>query len=249
MNIDTFIQKYNIKKIKQLEKSDLQYVALKKARNNISNQDPDLFLYLVLQCALVGYQIAWSGENWWNEFGQKITIDRQVLKKTWNQQQDNCDWRYDFLTTSKYNKRIYNIKTKRIQKFNKILKNENNFYQFWNDLEKLNNTLAKTMNAKIDNKTITFATKMFGYAYEIISWQDTIYPMSINIPIDSRLKTIYLNTANHPGEKTNQHISPGWNKEKEIQSYFQNLSQKYNIPPLHLDSILRIDYWKIFKNN
>jgi N-glycosylase/DNA lyase len=58
MNIDTFIQKYDISKIKKLEKSDLQYIALKNARNKISHKDPNLFLYLVIQCALVGYQIA-----------------------------------------------------------------------------------------------------------------------------------------------------------------------------------------------
>jgi DNA-(apurinic or apyrimidinic site) lyase len=200
-------------------------------------------LYLVIQCALVGYQIAWSGENWRNEFGQKITTDRQILQKTWKNKEDNHNWRYDFLTTSKYNKRIYNIKTKRIQKFNKTLNTENNFYQFWNDLEKLNNTLAKTMNAKVDNKTITFATKMFGYAYEIISWQDTIYPMSINIPLDSRLKTIYLNTV-----PLNKEELKGDIKNNKIDSYFQNLSQKHNIPPLHLDSILRLDYrYNFFK--
>ena len=62
MNIEKFIQQYDLQKIKELESTDPQFLALQKARINITNQekkqDKNLFLYLVLQCALVGYQIA-----------------------------------------------------------------------------------------------------------------------------------------------------------------------------------------------
>ena len=38
---------------------------------------------------------------------------------------DNIDRRYDFLITSKYNKRIYNIKKSRLVRFNKFLEEIN----------------------------------------------------------------------------------------------------------------------------
>jgi len=254
MDIENFIQKYDIQKIKKLEQNDPQFLALKQARDNIKNKDENLFLYLTIQCSLVGYQIAWSWELRWWEFGKKITQDRKILQNFQNKKKCNSSRWYAFLTSSKYNKRIYNIKTNRIKKFNQILDQNVNFQQFWNDLKKLNEIIAKIMKTKIDSKTNTFAIKMFGYAYEIISWKQTIYPMDIPIPIDSRLKKIYFNSPFVKGELFHSNLwewNQGdlWNKkikEKEIEIYFQKLSETHNIPPLHLDSILRLDYWNNF---
>jgi DNA-(apurinic or apyrimidinic site) lyase len=108
--------------------------------------------------------------------------------------------------------------------------------KYHNDLEKLNKILAKTMWTKIHSKTIVFAIKMFGYAYTIISWKEINYPTNINIPVDSRLKKIYSLNTNK--ETTN---------EIEICKYFNKLSQNFNIPPLDLDTILRLDYRKTIK--
>jgi N-glycosylase/DNA lyase len=58
MDIEKFIQQYSIKDIKKLEQDDPQFLALRQSRNNITNKNPDLFLFLVLQCALVSYQIS-----------------------------------------------------------------------------------------------------------------------------------------------------------------------------------------------
>lgn len=237
MNIEKFISKYTIQDIKKLEQTDPQFLALKKARKNISNKNQDLFLYLTIQCALVGYQIAWSGELWRWEFGKKITKDREILNKIREQKKCNSKRWYDFLTTSKHNKRIYNIKSNRIKKFNQTLNNEYEFSKFWNKLCELNSLIAKTMKSKEDEKTITFATKMFGYAHEIISWKQTIYPMNVQIPLDSRLTKIFEQKNTSPLQRGTKGV-----QKKEIKSYFQNLSQKHNIPPLHLDSILRLDY-------
>ena len=60
--------------------------------------------------------------------------------------------------------------------------------------------------------------------------------MSINIPVDSRLKKIY--SLNVDKKTTN---------EIEICEFFNKLSQKYSIPPLDLDTILRLDYRKTIK--
>lgn len=57
MNLESFIQQYNIDKIKKLESTDPQFLALKQSRKTISNThknpDKNLFLFLVLQCSLV----------------------------------------------------------------------------------------------------------------------------------------------------------------------------------------------------
>jgi len=239
MKIENFISKYNIQKIKKLEQKDPQFLALQETWKKIKNKNENLFLYLTIQCSLVSYQIAWTGELRRKEFGDKIWKDRSLLQNLRQKKQDNSIWRYNFLTNSKYNKRIYNIKTDRIKKFNKILKNNINFQNFWNDLEELNDLVSKTMKVKKESKTNVFSVKMFWYAYEIISWKETIYPMDVQIPVDSRIKKIYINSLSKK-EKANSINST------DIQNYFQTLSKKYNIPPLHLDSILWLDYWTKF---
>jgi N-glycosylase/DNA lyase len=60
MKVENFIKQYDIQKIKKLEQNDPQFLALQKSWSNIKNKDINLFLFLVLQCALVGYQIAGS---------------------------------------------------------------------------------------------------------------------------------------------------------------------------------------------
>ena len=236
INLEDFLKEYDIKKAKELEHLDPQFLALQNCRNNIENKDENLFLYLVIQCSIVSYQIAWSGELWRTEFGEKVQKDWNILLSIRNKNESNTERRFNFLKTSKNNKRIYNIKKSRIEKLNKVLQNEKNFSKCHNDLKKLNRILAKTIWTKIYSKTIVFAIKMFGYAYTIISWKEINYPNNINIPVDSRLKKIY--SLNTDKETTN---------EIEICEYFNKLSQNFNIPPLDLDTILRLDYRKTIK--
>ncbi len=76
---------------------------------------------------------------------------------------------------------------------------------------------------------------MFGYALQAITNMDIYYPMEISIPIDSRIKTIYKKQFPNTDHTDTQ-----------IQKYFDQVSLQHNIAPLHLDSILRLDYWSKF---
>lgn len=235
IKLQDFLKVYDIKKTKKLEHKDPQFLALQNCRNNIENKNENLFLYLVIQCSIVSYQIAWSGELRRTEFWEKVQKDWNVLLNIRNNNESNTERRFDFLKSSKNNKRIYNIKKSRIEKLNKLLLSEKDFSKYQNNLEKLNEILAKTMWTKLYSKTIVFAIKMFGYAFTIISWKEIKYPMSINIPVDSRIKKIYKLNTNKEAD------------ESQIREFFANLSQKYKIPPLDLDTILRLDYRKTIK--
>jgi DNA-(apurinic or apyrimidinic site) lyase len=101
----------------------------------------------------------------------------------------------------------------------------------------LQDLIAQTIKTNKQSKTIVFAIKMFGYATQTITQKETIYPMEISIPIDSRIKTIYKKQF----PQTNH-------SDLKIREYFDQLSLKNNIPPLHLDSILRLDYWNKIVN-
>lgn len=235
IKLQDFLKTYDIKKAKELEHKDPQFLALQNCRNNIKNKDENLFLYLVIQCSIVSYQIAWSGELRRTEFWEKVQKDWNVLLDTRNNNESNTERRFNFLKSSKNNKRIYNIKKSRIEKLNKLLLTEKDFLKYENNLENLNEILAKTMWTKLYSKTIVFAIKMFGYAFTIISWKEIQYPMNINIPVDSRIKKIYkLNTDKEADES-------------QIREFFANLSQKCKISPLDLDTILRLDYRKTIK--
>lgn len=238
-NLENFIQKYDIKKIKELEHNDPQFLALQTCRNKISKKNENLFLFLVLQCAIISYQLSGTWEEWRKETAKNFYENRDYLLNLWKNNENNTIRRSNFLKNSKNNKRINNIKISRIDKFNKILYIEKNFIKYQNKLEKLNSLLANTMKTNKDSKTIVFAIKMFWYTCNIITWKETEYPLSINIPVDSRLKKIYA-------LETNTTLS--WKEDIiKISNYFNNISKKYDISPLDLDSILRLDYRKFIK--
>jgi len=249
--LEKYISKFSLDDIINLESRDLQFLSLQNARKNISLKstdkaiDKNLFLFLILQNWLVSYQIAWSWENRREEFSQKIVQDRDKISKNLIKNKNNIDRRYDFLTTSKYNKRIYNIKKSRLVRFNKILENierkdQNIFLNYYQDMNWLLEKISEIMARPSDSKTITFTIKMFGYWSRIVFEKIISYPHNIKIPIDSRLKKIYeINT----GKKLRNNVED----KKLIIKYFADISKKYKISPLHLDSILRIDYRKKIK--
>jgi DNA-(apurinic or apyrimidinic site) lyase len=91
---------------------------------------------------------------------------------------------------------------------------------------KLRDDLANTMQQKRDAKTIVFAVKMFSY------WARNIYPFKpfpkeIFIPIDSRLTNLF---EKYKGNYT------------DINKFYLDLSEKLDIPMLHLDAILWVNY-------
>lgn len=246
--MDKYISQFSLKDIIYLESQDLQFLSLQNAWKKISEKstnkiiDQNLFLFLILQNWLISYQIAWSGENRREEFSQKISKDRNKISQYLIKNKDNTDRRYNFLTTSQYNKRIYNIKKSRLIRFNKFLEEldwqDNKFFlNYYQNMNWLLSNISQIMERPSDSKTLTFTTKMFWYWARIVFSKIIYYPPQIKIPIDSRLKKIYeINT----GKKLSNNIKD----KKLISKYFEDLSKKHNISALHLDSILWIDYRK-----
>ena len=251
--MDKYISQFSLKDIIKLESQDLQFLSLQNAWKKISAKsinkkiDQNLFLFLILQNWLVSYQIAWSWENRREEFSQKIIKDRNKISKNLINKNNNIDRRYDFLTTSKYNKRIYNIKKSRLIRFDKFLEeldwqDDKFFLNYYQNMNWLLNKISQIMDRPSDSKTLTFTVKMFWYWARIVFDKIIHYPQNISIPIDSRLKKIYeINTGKKLLNKAED--------KKLVVRYFEDLSQKHNIPALHLDSILRIDYWKKIKKS
>lgn len=235
--LEEYISQFSFDEILKIEESDRQFLALKNARNQIKNIkwnkriNQNLFFFLILQNAIVSYQIAGSGENRREEFAEKFLYDFGKLVGLFSKWESNVDWRYGFLTGSKYNKRLYNMKKNRLTKFDKFFlewKCED-FVKYYNDMNSLLTDIVAIMWMKHADKTMTFAIKMFGYGARVVFDKFIKYPMDIKIPVDSRITKI-------------------WEKfdidEKNIQDYLQWISEKYSIPPLHLDSLLWIKLWK-----
>lgn len=107
---------YTLADIIAIEESDRQFIALQEAWKKVSalGMPDNLFVYLVVECALISFQVAGSGPDWWEEFAVKVVSDCTILVQLGH---DNVDWWYGFLTHSRYNKRLYNIKRKRLEKF------------------------------------------------------------------------------------------------------------------------------------
>lgn len=209
----------------KIEESDLQFFALKKLFGNIKSKD--IYLALILSNAIICYQLSSSWEKYWEEFSEYFSKN-EVLKN------DLIQKLWIFITNSKWNKRFVETKIKRLEKLKPFLDefiwNEKFFYE---NMEKLCEKLAKTMNQKITDKTIVFAVKMFSYWARNYFNNFIEFPFSISIPIDSRLTNLY--------ETYNE------DKNLKIDTFYDILSKKINISPLHLDAVLWVNYDKLIK--
>lgn len=213
------LKKYSIDDSIEVEESDRQYIALKNLYNNIINKE--VYLWLILANSIICYQLSWKGEDYWEEFSvyfSKINIQKDdILKELWN-----------FIKQSKNNKRFIDTKVNRLEKLKIFLKNFiNNEEYFYDNMLILRNELAKSMKQKKDAKTIVFAVKMFSYWARNSFKKLNYFPENINVPVDSRLIALF--------EKYK------WDYE-DINKFYFDLSKQLNIPELHLDALVWVNY-------
>ncbi|GAA0129085.1 N-glycosylase/DNA lyase [Methanococcus maripaludis] len=196
------------------EKIDTQYFVLENLKNSMKNDE--MFIKLVILNSIVSYQLCTTGELWWEEFSKywsKHDANNENLGESY----------VNFLENSKGNKRLLNVKIKRIEKIIPFLENLNllDFKTYYSDMGKLLENLSKYLNSKKNSKTVVFAVKMFGYASRIVFNEFFPYPMNIEIPKDSRIEKYTL-------KFTDENPIKFWNE----------VSKTTKIPPLHIDSII-----------
>jgi len=221
------LKKYSLESVIELEKTDRQFLALQKLYISKKFDDGD-YLFLTIANALVCYQLSGRGEDYWEEFVNSVR-DLKI-----NSFDDIEEFFVLFLPESKNNKRLVNIKLKRIKKLCNFYNRDINWKHYYQNMDILAQDLSSVMNQKITDKTIVFAVKMFGYAGRNVFGYVEYYPDVLVLPLDSRLKNIYKKyTKNKEYSK------------KDIQKFYLVLSQKLNIPPLHLDTVLWLNYDKL----
>lgn len=224
----------------KIEQSDKQYISLKNLFEKLNSPlnptyqggyhlwQGNFYLALILANSIICYQLSSSWENYWEEFSNyfsKIEIKNQneIIKNL-----------ATFIKQSKWNKRFIETKIKRLEKLNIFLQdfiwNEKYFYE---NMKVLQEKLAKTMNQKITDKTIVFAVKMFSYWARNVFDNFIQFPFDISIPIDSRLTNLY--------EKYNK------DKNITIEKFYDLLAKNTQIPPLHLDAVLWVNYENLIK--
>jgi len=191
------------------EHVDPQFQALLYLYENIINKK--LFVPLVVANALVSYQLSGKGEDWWWEFARWFS-ENPV---------DSIYGAYKvFLPESKTNRRITNVKLRRLDRVEQFLQSMDTD-EYYADMMALQQNLAKALSTQKNAKTIVFSVKMFGYAMRIATGEFRPYPMEIPIPVDSRI----------------QKITDKLGADDPI-TFWQGLAEKTGVPPLHIDSIL-----------
>jgi len=186
----------------KIETNDPQFLALKKLYKKIEN--PDKFIKLVIINALLSYQLQTTGEIYWENFSLFFS----------DSSKEPNDF-YDFI--SLYNKRLINLRKKRLAKILNCIENLNDNFFHWakSDLTMLQKYLCNCLKQKPDAKTIVFSLKMYLYATDIIENKHHFSPFGIMIPMDSRIKKI-----------------------SSDKNFWYSLEKKTSIPLLHIDSIL-----------
>lgn len=262
------LKKYTLEDALNFEKQDLQFKAIEKLYARI--EDKELFFWLILANSIICYQLSSSGEKYWEEFCSEASEHFLELKertqvifpspKEWQLSVIIIWFLIDFIPNSIWNKRLIEVKIKRLEKTKDFLTIFlNNIDYYISNLIFLRDELSKTMNQKKDAKTIVFAIKMIMYGIRIIEdkkWKEkrtiqVIYPTSpslklhttgswewqlinqISIPIDSRLIKIF--------EIYKEDYT-------DIKKFYKDLSTKLQIPEIHLDAILWLNYNELIYN-
>lgn len=209
---------------KEIEEKDLQFIYLKNLYFNIKNKD--FYLSLILANSIICYQLSSTWERYWEEFCNYFIINEI------NNIDELIEKLSIFIKASKWNKRFVETKINRLNKLKPFLdtfiKNQEKYYE---NMFLLNNDLAKVMKQKNTQKTIVFWVKMFWYWARIYFDKFIEFPKEISIPIDSRLTKIYEIYNN--------------DKNLTINDFYKNISYKLDIPLLHLDAIIWVNYEKL----
>lgn len=211
------LQGFTIESVLNFEETfDEQFHALKYLHEKLASEK--VFLGLVILNALVSYQLNCTAERYWWEFARYFSTTKnhnleklpeifiEFLNRT------ECGSR---LKTQKIlrAKRAWKAIVKRINDVDWLLHNQRTFM-----LE-----LSEALNSKPSSKTIVFAMKMLNYALRITTGRRIVAPMSIDIPLDSRILK----------------ISKALGIENPLE-FWRKLSRRLEIPPPHLDSLLWI---------
>lgn len=191
------------------EHIDEQYKALEYLWRNL--QDPEVFPKLVIMNALVSYQLSGRGEDWWWEFARWFSdnpprgLPGDYLR---------------FLGNSRYNRRLFNAKARRIERFWKRL-GKVDLLPYYSRMEEIWKIIAERMGARPTSKTIVFSVKMLGYAGRIIRGKFHPFPFQIPIPVDLRIERLTRKLG-------------GTNSI----AFWSVVAKKSGVPPLHIDSII-----------
>lgn len=225
------LKKYSLDDAMGFEQSDRQFLALQKLYKNKLFSDEN-YLFFSIANALVCYQLSGKGEDYWEEFS--VALQNRKID-------DFSDIKIFFeyfLSVSKNNKRFVNVKLGRIKKLEKFyIKFYQNNEVYYKDMDRLVYDLADVMNQKVNAKTIIFAVKMFSYSARNIFGYLEYFPETLMIPIDSRLENLYKKyTAQQEVVST-----------KEVKEFYIELSKKLDIPLLHLDAVLWVNYDELMK--
>jgi len=221
------LKKYSLEDAVNFEERDRQFLALKNLYQNKLFDDKN-YLFLTIANALICYQLSGKGEVYWEEF------DTALQGKQINNFLDIKIFFKDFLSTSKNNKRFSKVKLNRINKLEKFyitfLQSTEIYYR---DMTLLRRDLASTMNQQEEAKTVVFAVKMFSYSARNVFDYLEYFSKDLMLPIDSRLEKLY---QRHNGDS-----------KREIKEFYIELSKKLDIPLLHLDAVLWVNYQDLIK--
>ncbi len=214
------LKQFSFDDIQKIEVSDLQYRALfdlwnKGQLSAFSSSSCELFTRLVVANALVSYQPSGKGELYWEEFSTFFSTRRYA---------DVYEAISNFLRESHHNRRLHNVKLGRLRKALPSI-NEIRLDTTYSELYK---ALLSAFHAPY-SKTASFAVKMFGYARRVITAEFVMFPFSIPIPLDSRIKCLTPLSSAQPRKTF---------PIKQAIGFWQDVAQLANLPALHIDSVL-----------
>ncbi len=220
----------------RIEEVDPQFHAVKLIT---SKMDFGPALTLIVLNSIISYRLSGRGEDYWNEFALYVSKAEEPKSLV-----EAVKLMLGFLSASKINLALRTSKTSRLLRAStaRMLEPENVVKQI-RDLRGFAEALALSLRSEWSSKTILFSLKMICYAYRARYGKALIAPLSIPIPIDSRIAKLSWTAGVIDVEGASLR---GWSdvveavmrKPRTVQKAWSAVAKRCGIPPLHLDSIL-----------
>jgi len=197
------------------ENYDEQFMAIKHMYFYM--KDPKKFVSLVVVNALVCYQLNCTGEEYWWEFSHYFA-GRDLSTR------NVSELFIGFISKSRCNRRLRNIKIRRIRKiWPLIVRHINDIEWLVENQWQFAKIISDGLRTKLSSKTIVFMVKMLNYALRIVTNKRIVAPFEADIPLDSRIERISESLG-----------------IKNPLLFWREVSRIVGIPCLHIDSLLWI---------
>ncbi len=224
--INELLKNYSLEDCYALESETKEFAILEKLFKKLKNKE--VFLPLILLNSVVCYNLSKASEDYWDEF-----IEAAGESKIENIT-DIFLFFVDFLPQSRWNNKSVWLKIKKIKKLKPLLVELYHMQmRYYKDMNLLARDISRYTQTLFDDYIIIYTIKMYAF------WARIRLGKYIHFPYE-----ILFTTSKITEELYERHKYTFFGAQEK---FYLKLSKELEIPPLHLELLLKREYKELMK--